>query len=164
MNKNKYCRYAKTTYKKSFGFSITYAIVALVVVGVILAGLTPVLTRKLPNFSTSSVIKNPKGWYESFNAPTKGAKYCKTCFENYNKCLDEVKKGQKKLEECEEPDNAILTYPNKVKPEDPCFGNPACIPYVQPNDPNIVPFEQYCKSNGKCGPGSRETAILTLIL
>ena len=76
------------TVKRRNGFSITYAIIGLVVVAVVLAGLTPVLTRKLPNLSTSSIIKNPKGWYESFNAPKEGAKYCKDCFK-YDTCLKE---------------------------------------------------------------------------
>ena len=164
MNNNIYCRYAGITYKKSPGFSIAYAIVALVVVGVVLAGLTPVLTRKLPNLSTSSIIKNPKGWYESFYAPTVGARYCKTCEKEeneYNKCLEEQKKNPDKV--CKEPDiiPSLSDY-EKVTDKHKCFGNPACIPYVHPDDinpenpeknpPKVIPFEQYCKSNGKCKP------------
>ena len=67
MNKAK-----RTTTKFKPAISIAYAIVALVVAGIAIAGLTPVLTRKLPNLSTSSTIKNPKGWYEAYNAPKNG--------------------------------------------------------------------------------------------
>ncbi len=159
MNNNIYCRYAGTTNKKSRGFSIAYAIVSLVVVAVVLAGLTPVLTRKLPNLSTSSIIKNPKGWYESFNAPTEGAVICKNCKQaddEYKKCLEEQKKDKNKI--CPYPEELIKTTVT-IKPDHECFGNPACIPYVIPKKqkeeekkPSVIPFEQYCKSNGKCNP------------
>ncbi|MBR6297923.1 MAG: hypothetical protein IKR34_01625, partial [Candidatus Gastranaerophilales bacterium] len=148
---------------KKKGFSIAYAIVALVVVAIAVAGLTPVLTRKLPNLSTSSIIKNPKGWYESFNAPKEGAFYCNNCME-YDDCLA---KNKEHPERCtNKPTKDDWDHKNDIQvikdDKDPCYGNPACIPYVKPpekeGEPNplIIAFEQYCKSNGKCGPGPRE--------
>ena len=148
---------------KKKGFSIAYAIVALVVVAIAVAGLTPVLTRKLPNLSTSSIIKNPKGWYESFNAPKEGAFYCNNCME-YDDCLA---KNKEHPERCtNKPTKDDWDHKNDIQvikdDKDPCYGNPACIPYIKPpekeGEPNplIIAFEQYCKSNGKCGPGPRE--------
>ena len=141
---------------KKFALSTGYAIVAIIAAAVVIAGITPVLTRKLPNLSTSSIIKNPKGWYESFNAPTVGAKYCKKCKE-YDDCLAENKENP---EICNKPSKTDWNdFPDIITAEDkdPCYGNPACIPYIRPEDiKKIIPFEQYCKSNGKCGPGPRE--------
>ena len=144
---------------KKKGFSIAYAIVALVVVAIAVAGLTPVLTRKLPNLSTSSIIKNPKGWYESFNAPKEGAFYCNNCME-YDDCLA---KNKEHPERCtNKPTKDDWDHKNDIQvikdDKDPCYGNPACIPYIKPpekeGEPNplIIAFEQYCKSNGKCNP------------
>ncbi len=149
---------------KKKGFSIAYAIVALVVVVIAVAGLTPVLTRKLPNLSTSSIIKNPKGWYESFNAPKEGASYCKQCI-IHDDCLKYNIEHPNNPKNCETLDTKWIDgYPDTIeaKDNDPCYGNPACIPYIKPpekeGEPNplIIAFEQYCKSNGKCGPGPRE--------
>lgn len=123
---------------KKQAMTIAYAIVLLVIVAVIIAGLTPVLTRKLPNLSTSTTIKHPRGWYESFNAPDEKVRYCSKCKEN-----DESKK----------PWPQPIVYDKETKIGDVCYGNPSCLPYIDPNTDSkkIVPFDRYCKPSGKCG-------------
>ncbi len=126
-------RMMKKNKNSKSAFSIAYAIVGLVVVGVAIAGLTPVLTRKLPNLSTSSMIKNPKGWYESYNAAPEGAPYCA---------------------ECEDADKHNRSWPdnpnyNSGKITGKKVGDPEYNKYVKPS--NLVPFERYCKSSNNCG-------------
>ena len=111
---------------KKQAFSIAYAIVALIVVTVLVIGLTPILTRKLPNLATSQMIKNPKGWYESYNAP----------------------KIDGSSIDCSNLAGEELTECNKHKNKKDCIGNPECNKYF-PSD-SLVPFDRYCKGNDNC--------------
>ena len=130
---------------KSFGsqkkaFSMAYAMVALVVTAIAIVGLTPILTRKIANIPTSMAIKNVQGWYESYYALPVGEEYCSSCM-----------RDDKNNSPWKEP----YTFSVITKDEE---GDPSYNPYakniVKPElnlpDP-LVPYEKYCKSNGKCG-------------
>ena len=114
------------------GFSLAYAVVAVVVTAVALVGLTPVLTRKVGNLSTSMAIKHVKGWYESYNAMEAGAKYCKTCKDKDDK---------------NEPWDKIV-YDGTITKEQE--GDPGFNPYAEKPE-KMVAFERYCKPNKTCG-------------
>lgn len=124
-------------FNKHGGFSIGQAIVTLVTVAVAVCTLTPVITRIIDN--NPSVLKGINGWYESYNALPEGADYCKSCYD---------------ADHPENKNDKPSPWPDEFKYEKITkdqAGDPQYNPYAKDPEHDLVPYERYCKSNGKCG-------------